>query len=146
MNTQANKSRYLPMLIVGIAVILFSTAGVAHMMGWGPNLTDGSSAIDALDQTAPVTASEAGARPRCPECGMIVSVREIERHDQDSGSGAAGAVTAGNRDETPGKMTKNYEITVRMAGGSSRVFNLASPARWRTGERLIVIGGLDSSN
>jgi hypothetical protein len=42
MNTQANKSRYLPLLIVGIAVILFSTAGIAAIMGWLPASTDGS--------------------------------------------------------------------------------------------------------
>jgi outer membrane lipoprotein SlyB len=41
---------------------------------------------------------------------------------------------------------KSYEIIVRMADGSSRVIDDANPARWRTGERLIVIGGVRPSN
>lgn len=102
-------------LLIGIAVILFSTAGIARVMGWGSNSTEDSSDILALDQTAPVpTASEARARPRCPECGVIVS-------------------------------TSNYQIFVRMADGSSRVIDDANPARWQTGERLIVIAGTDPS-
>lgn len=157
MKTQADKSSYfhragaargvLTLLITGIAVILFSTAGIARIVGWGPNSTDNSGDILALDQTAPVPATnEARVKGRCPECGVIVSMRGIERHDQDSGSGAAGGVTAGHRDETRVKSTKSYEIVVRMAGGSSRVINHASPASWRPGERVIVIDGADPSN
>jgi hypothetical protein len=157
MKTQADKSSYfhragaargvLALLITGIAVILFSTAGIARIVGWGPNSTDDSGDILALDQTAPVpTTSEARAKPRCPECGVIVSMREIERHVEDSGPGAAGGVTAGNRAETRVKSTKSYEIMVRMADGSSRVIDDANPARWRSGERVIVIDGADPSN
>jgi hypothetical protein len=157
MKTQADKSSYfhragaargvLTLLITGIAVILFSTAGIARIVGWGSNSTDDSGDILALDQTAPVpTTSEARAKPRCPECGVIVSMREIERHDQDSGPGAAGGVTAANRDETRVKPTKSYEIIVRLADGSSRVINDANPARWRPGERVIVIDGASASN
>jgi hypothetical protein len=147
MKTQADKSPYLPLLITSIAVMLFSTAGLARMMGWGPNSTEDSGGIPALDQAALVsTTSEARARPRCPECGVIVSIREIERRDEDSGSGAAGGVTAGNRNESEVKSPKRYEITVRMADGSSRVIAEANPARWRRGERLIVIDGAKPSN
>ncbi|OGA22276.1 MAG: hypothetical protein A3I02_04475 [Betaproteobacteria bacterium RIFCSPLOWO2_02_FULL_67_26] len=123
MKKRADKSPYfdrtgaarevLPLLISGIAVILFSTAGFARMMGWGLTSTGDSGDILALAQAAPApTASEARARPKCPECGVIVS-------------------------------TRGYEITIRMADGSSRVINEAYPARWRTGERLIVIAGTD---
>ena len=137
MKTQTGKSTYLPLLITGIAVVLFSTAGIARVMGWGPNSTEDSSGILAPGQTGPVpTASEVRARPRCVECGMIVSMREIESHDEDTGPGAAGRTTTGNRDGM-----RSYEIIVRMADGSSRVIEQANPARWRTGERLIVIAG-----
>lgn len=142
MQPQSGKSPYfpragaargiLPLLITGIAVVLFSTAGIARMMGWGPGSTGESGGIVALDREAP---------SRCPECGMIVSMREIERHDEDSGPGAAAGVTAANRDEIRVNTTRSYEITVRMADGSSRVIYAANPARWRTGERLIVIAG-----
>jgi hypothetical protein len=157
MKTQADKSSYfhragaargvLTLLITGIAVILFSTAGIARIVGWGSNSTDDSGDILALDQTAPVpTTSEARAKPRCPECGVIVSMREIEVRNKDSGPGTTGRVVAGNQDETRVKSTRSYEITVRLADGSSRVFNDAKPARWRSGERVIVIDGADPSN
>ena len=157
MKTQADKSSYfhragaargvLALLITGIAVILFSTAGIARIVGWGPNSTDDSGDILALDQTAPVpTTSEARAKPRCPECGVIVSMREIEVRNEDTGPGATGGAVAGNQDETRVKSTRSHEITVRLADGSSRVFNDASPARWRSGERVIVIDGADPSN
>ena len=151
MKTQAGKSLFLPLLISGIAVILFSTAGFARMMGWGLDWTDYSVDTRALDQTAPapvpVTAArEVRARARCAECGEIVSVRAIERHAEDTGSGAAGGATAGNGDGIRVKTNTSYAITVRMADGSSRVIDDANPARWRTGERLIVIGGVGPSN
>ena len=147
METQADKSSYLPLLITGIAIILFSIAGLARMMGWGPNWTGDSGDIPALSREAAVPTSEARAKPRCPECGVIVSMREIERHDEDSGPGAAGGVTAaGNRDETRVRSANNYEIIIRMADGSSRVIDDAGAASWRIGERLIVIGGVKPSN
>ena len=114
------------MLITGIAVILFSTAGIARMMGWGANSTADSGDILERDQSATALATgKARARSRCPECGVIVSVREIERHDDDTGS---------------------YEFTVRMADGSKRVIDDVNPARWRPGERLIVIDGAHPSS
>ena len=157
MKTQASKSSYfhragaaggvLTLLITGITVILFSTAGIARMMGWGTTSTGASGDIFALDETAPVqTMSEARANGRCAECGTVVSMREVERHDQDSDPGAAGGATASNRGETRVKWTRSYEITVRLADGSSRVINDAKPARWRPGERVIVIDGANPSN
>jgi hypothetical protein len=145
MKTQANRSQYLPPLIVGIAVILFSTAGIARMMGWGPNSTGDSRDIPALDQTVPVT-TETRARPKCAECGVMVSMREIESQDEVPGPGAAGGATSGNRDEMRVKSTRSHEIIVRMADGSIRVINHASPASWRPGERMIVIDGANLSN
>ena len=110
-----------PLFITGIAVVLFSTAGMARMMGWGPGTAGYSGTILALD----VPASGPRAGPRCPECGMIVSVREIESRDEES----------------PG----SYEFVVRMADGSSRVIGDANPGRWRTSELLIVIDGTHPS-
>ena len=141
MRIRAKRSPYLPLLITGIAIVLSSTAGIARMMGWGSNLTADSGDIPELSQMAPVKTGEALARLRCPECGVIVAVREIENHDDDNGPGAAIGATAGN--ENAGSLTTagRYEITVRMTGGSIRVNYQASPGRWRSGERVIVIGG-----
>lgn len=147
MKGQTDKSSYRPLLIAGIAVILLGSAGIAHMMGWGTVFTDDSGDILALDQAPPAPAtSEARAKPRCPECGVIVSMREIDVRNEDNGSGATGRVAARGQGETRVKSTRSYEITVRMADGSSRVFNDANPARWRLGERVIVIDGANRPN
>lgn len=128
----------LPPLITGVAIVLIGIAGIARMLGWGPNLADDSGDILALDQKAPVSAtSEARVGARCPECGVIVSIREIQ---------ASGGTVAGSRSETRAKATRSYEITVRLADGSSRVFNDASSANWRSGERVIVIDGANRPN
>ena len=147
MKTQANKAPYLPLVLAGIAAILFSTAVIARIIGWGPNSAGDSGDILALDQAAPVRAtSEPRAKPRCPECGEIVSMREIAKHDENPGPAAAGEVTAGNRDETRVNSIRSHEIMVRMADGSRRVIEQANPASWRPGERVIVIGGVTPSN
>jgi outer membrane lipoprotein SlyB len=154
MKTQADRSRYfqrggtargmLTPLITGIAVILFSSAGFARM-GWGPNSAGASGDGLAPDQMPAVqTMSEARANARCAECGMFVSMREVE--SEHTGAGAAGGATAGSRDEIRVKTTPRYEITIRMADGSSRVIVDANPARWRARERLIVIGGANPSH
>ena len=141
MRIRAKRSPYLPVLITGIAIVLSSSAGIARMMGWGSNLTADSGEFPALSQMAPETTGEARAKPRCPECGVIVAVREIEKHDDDTGLGATSGATAGNGNATSMTTARRYEITVRMAGGSIRVNYQASPGRWRSGERVIVIGG-----
>ena len=129
-------------LITGIAIVLFSTAGIARIMGWGANSTDASGDGLAPDQMPAVeTRSEARVFARCAECGVIVSMRKIERHKEDPGPGAAGSGAAGNRDESRLTAATNYEFTVRMADGSSRVIEAANAAAWRRGERLIVIAG-----
>jgi hypothetical protein len=124
-------------LITGIAIILFSTAGIARIMGWGANSTDASRDGLAPDQMPAVeTMREARVHARCAECGVIVSMRKIERHKEDPGPGEDG-----DRDESRLKASRNYEFTVRMDDGSSRVIEAAYAAAWRRGERLIVIAG-----
>ena len=112
MKTQSDrKYSYLPLLIASIAIVLFSTTGIARMLGWGFSSTGDSGDIPELESSA---TSGRGAGPRCPECGVIVSA-------------------------------SNHEIIVRMADGSSRVIDDANPAKWRAGERLLVIAGTDPS-
>ena len=99
----------LALLIASIAIILFSTAGIARFLGWGTNSTDASGEGLAPDQMPAVeTMSEARVYARCAECGVIVSMRKIERHKEDSGPGPAGSGTAGNRDESRLKAARNW--------------------------------------
>jgi outer membrane lipoprotein SlyB len=94
----------------------------------------------------PEAAARAKTKSRCAECGVIVSMREIVGHDDDSSPGAAGGAAAVDRDETRVESAMSHEIVVRMADGSRRVINHASPASWRPGERVIVINGTNPSN
>ena len=156
MKTHTNRSSYfhragaarglLTPWITVIAVILFSTAGIARIVGCGPNSTDDSG--DTLDLSAPVPATNAArVKARCPECGVIVSMREIEVSDEDAGRArTAGGAVAGSRIETRVDLNRSYEFTVRLPDGSSRVFNDTNAKRWRSGERVIVIDGVSPSN
>jgi len=148
MRTHTNWYSYLPPLITVIAVIVFSTAGIARIAGWGTNSTDDDSGdILALDLSAPVPATNAArVRARCPECGVIVSMREIEVRDEDAGRArTAGGAVAGSRIETRVDLNRTYEFTVRRPDGSSHVFNDTNAKRWRSGERVIVIDGANPS-
>lgn len=145
MKTQAIKSRHLSMLIMGIAVIVFGTAGGAAIMRWLPVAT--AQLVGDSVQAAPGQADgQVRTKSRCPECGVIVSMREIGRQDEDSAPEAAGGVTSGSRNEIQINPDKSYEIVVRMADHSRRVINHASPASWRPGERVVVIGGASPTN
>jgi hypothetical protein len=87
-------------------------------------------------------------RSSCLECGVVESIRQLER------SGAAAAMGAGNArvdrgnsgGESGGIVATNattgpsYEIRVRFRDGSSTVFNQASPQAWRLGSQVIVVG------
>ena len=74
---------YPMMLFAAIAVIVFSILGMASMTGWMPRAIIGAeSAVPAETTKAIVAATgETNAAPlfQCAECGVIDSVREIER-------------------------------------------------------------------
>jgi outer membrane lipoprotein SlyB len=76
---------YPMMVIAAIAVIVFSILGIASMAGWMPRAMIGSHTATAADTNATTLPSESVEVPRagvvfhCAECGVIESVREIER-------------------------------------------------------------------
>ena len=80
---------YPMMVIAAIAVIVFSIAGIATITGWMPNAMRGLDVVATEPQPAAAeTPSAATAVPmtdktapafRCAECGVIESIREIER-------------------------------------------------------------------
>jgi hypothetical protein len=94
------------------------------------------------------------SRARCPECGVVESMRQIKRSGdvgrQDvayvkvargaSGGAPVSAIAAN-------AITANgYEMTVRFRDGSTTVFNEANPRTWRLGTRVMVIGRSVASN
>lgn len=65
------------------------------------------------------TGSTVARARRCPDCGVVESMRDV----------------AGTQTE-PGR-----EITIRLQDGSMRVITDANPAKWRQGERVSIIPG-----
>jgi outer membrane lipoprotein SlyB len=114
METQANKSPHTLFWIAGIAVTVFSAAGIAAIMGWIPTSTSSPSnnAVLARQPTAPATpaaakaqtapaqapvqvAGNTSAKANCAECGVIESIREIETRGEGTGLGAVGGAVVG---------------------------------------------------
>ena len=114
-----SRSPHLLMWIVGIAVILFSAAGIAAIMGWIPtsmgrgndtieSARPGKPATNTAPQDAPRT--QAGARPypaatpvaqraptrhQCADCGVIESTRAVKTKGTGTGVGAVGGAVVG---------------------------------------------------
>jgi hypothetical protein len=144
MNMQTNKPLHLPLLVGGIAAILVSGIAIASLT----ISTRGSNGVVAPTKAAEAVVVPALAAPVtrsywCSECGVIESAREIEVADEKTGAKSSGPMPAGNRGGIAARPFRNYEITVRMQNGSMRVIKDPKPARWRQGERVTVIAGVD---
>lgn len=128
------------------------------------------------DQSREQVANRANARAsaRCDECGVVVSVREIETKGEGSGIGAVGGAVvggvlghqvgggrgqdiatvvgavggavAGNEVEKRVKSTRSYEVTIRFEDGSTRAMNVANAPSWRAGDRVRIVNGVIQSN
>lgn len=121
MNTPITKFIRIPLLVTGIAAILFSTAAAtsAPLLNWLHNLPAADASVQAQVDALPDTA-EPRPRTKCPQCGVVESMQRV------AGEGNSPTL---------------FEITVRLRDGSTRVSRHASPAQWRLGERIIVIDG-----
>lgn len=191
METQNRTSPHPLMIIAAIAVTVFSAAGIAAIMGWIP--TSSGDAAPPLAATASVNGAkplaQAGAtrqqtvtvrtprtltplvesRVRCADCGVIESVREIEKAGDGTGLGAVGGAVAGgvlgnqvgagrgkdvmtvvgavaggiagNQIEKKVRSTKSYEISVRMEDGSTRLVSEPNAPAWHSGDRVRLIEG-----
>jgi outer membrane lipoprotein SlyB len=103
METKASKSPHTLFWIAGIAVTVFSAAGIAAIMGWIPTSTSspGNNAALAGRSTVPAKPAEraysapAQVAAACAECGVVESVREIETMGEGSGIGAVGGAVVG---------------------------------------------------
>jgi outer membrane lipoprotein SlyB len=114
------------------------------------------------------------ATPRCAECGVVASVRDVETKGAGSGLGAVGGAVlggvlgnqvgagrgqdvatvvgavggglAGNEIEKRVKSTKSHVVTIRFDDGSTRDINTASDSNWRAGDKVKVVDGVIRSN
>lgn len=109
-------------------------------------------------------------RAVCYDCGVIESVREIEKKGDGSGLGAAvggvaggvlghqtgsgrgkdvmtvlgalGGAVAGHQIEKSVKKVKSYEIAIRFEDGSSRLITQDTPPAWRAGDKVRLANGV----
>jgi outer membrane lipoprotein SlyB len=110
------------------------------------------------------------AKRACYDCGVIESVREIEKKGQGSGLGAVaggvaggvlghqtgggrgrdvmtvlgaiGGAFAGHEVEKNVKKVKNYEIAIRFDDGSSQLITQDKPPGWRSGDKVKLVNGV----
>ena len=114
---------YPVMLLAAIAVIVFSVAGIATMMGWMPSAL--SSGAD-LVRAQPVPASrQAGPRvvtaaTACRDCGVVEFMRVVAAPGAGSGLGAGAGAYEGHEIEKNAGKSVSYEIRVRMNDGTAR--------------------------
>jgi hypothetical protein len=163
----------LPTRIGGIALGLMVAAGSFAIAG----STRGSGAIDDTDprtghaadaarsgeagawdlqESAPAAPAAIKPRqwPRCPECGVVESVRRTQVSVGADGQAIAldgsAAFAHGSASESAFDANDGaegvYEVSVRHRDGSTTMFTTATPRIWRQGSQVNVIGGSDRSS
>ena len=126
---------YPLMVIAAIAVIVFSVAGIATMMGWMPSVSSKTQSGTDQRSSASASRSEAGARndaaaqpsrPRiaapaaCPECGVVESIRAVETKGEGGPLGTiGGAVVGGVLGNQVGRGSGRTAATVVGAGAGA---------------------------
>jgi hypothetical protein len=133
MRTQLKRPARVPLWIVGITICLLTPLGLvaiaraipvsyANVPAERAPSRHEAAQSEARDTQADLAVARGTisprARARCPGCGVIQSMRQIER-------------------------SRDYETTVRFRDGHTAVLNETTPRTWRTGGRVIVIGGLN---
>lgn len=113
------------------ATAIFSTVTLASvpqawLQGAGEGASAPAAATAAADEPAGPIDGDARGRggSRCTSCGIVESVSRV-----DAGPGAAAS----------------YEFTVRMRDGTARVSRMDSAADWRSGDRIMLIGGASAT-
>ncbi len=119
-------------LLVVLAVAS-STVAVANVPVPSPEGSGGVVQIEPDALAAPAvelppypasTQAKPRTRARCMTCGVIESIRRLE---------PVGALPAA------------YEFTVRLRDGSTRISSSATQDKWRSGDRIMLMGGLPPS-
>jgi outer membrane lipoprotein SlyB len=114
------------------------------------------------------------ARPACYNCGVIETVREIEKKGAGTGLGAVaggvaggvlghqtgaghgrdamtvlgaiGGAFAGNAIEKNVKKVKSYEITIRFDDGTTQLIKQDAQPAWHPGDKVRLVNGVITSN
>ena len=70
---------YPMMVIAAIAVIVFSVLGIASITGWMPSGLISRAAAATVTPANEIDTARSGVTFECAECGVIETLREIER-------------------------------------------------------------------
>jgi outer membrane lipoprotein SlyB len=139
-------------LVAGAAasVIVLSGVGIAALTGVLP----GTQASKAIEVPA--------AKVVCADCGVVESVRLVERKGEGTGLGAvvggvagavvgreiadgrdagtvlgaAGGAIAGHQIERHARTTKHYEVQVRMPDGKMKTVRYGTRPSWKSGDKV----------
>lgn len=133
---QFQRPACLPVWLAGISVCLVAVSGLAAIYRSTPGsyteatmraqivpMAESSGADGALADPIAAAPNAIDRRTRwtCAECGVVASMHPIER-------------------------SGHVQITVRFRDGSTTSFNETHSRVWQTGERVMVIAGLNASN
>ena len=126
------------MLAAGMVAILVSGVAVGSLAFSAPERDALSASAPAETPRTAATPTTAGVRSYrlCPGCGVIQSTRKIGAPD----AGVTNTAATNSHDRTP---PRGDEITVLLQDGSTRVITDANPAKWKYGERISIIAGID---
>ena len=144
MSTLINKLTHLPPLVGGIAAILVSGIAIASLAISGQGfqrVPEPAGAIEAA--AAPAMAAPAARVRRCAECGVIESIQEIKDPDEVTAVKSPGRITNRSHGGIAATPLRNYEITIRLQDGSMHMIRDAKPAKWRRGEPVTFIAGVN---
>lgn len=144
MNALMNRFFHRPLVAGSIVAILVGDVALASVAISAQGLDRVfAAAPPAASAALPIIAAPAGRTYRCPDCGVIESAREIGAPEDVPAVRSQGRVASRNRGRIAVKPFRNYEITVRMQDGTMRVVRDHKSARWRQGEPVTIIAGMD---
>ena len=114
-----------------IAAVVFCTAGLANVpSSWLQVAAESAQTVPGADgaasaaqaaTAAPIAAPQAAVHTRqCASCGVVERIRRLE---------------------PVGNLPAAFEFTVRLRDGTSRVSSSSGQGSWRTGDRIMLMGG-----
>jgi hypothetical protein len=112
-----------------------ATDPAAPLPGLAAAAAAGNADPEPESRPSPAAQEREGWR-RCPECGVVKSIRVIA----GSPAPSASAPVRGRSNAGP-ETRRRYEITVRFRDGATTILNEASPRDWQVGNHVIVIAG-----
>ena len=159
----------MPALIAGTVIAGVAALGVGTLIGAIPasyaSVPAESAATEAGAPPRGIASPDAGNPPvsvaplpaanrranraRCPECGVVESIVEIERYADIGEHGMVPvnidddtATTATDRAQRPhAAPARIFAMTIRFRDGTTTVFHESTARNWQPGVRVIVIAG-----